>query len=218
MGVGRCVIAIVVVGWALALTSGCASTSVNQVRLIGSTALDLSGSYPKTVAFERGGFAEAGGAGSAILIGPNAALLFDFRGAPNRFELLLRQGTQSILYRRLEQRPVMTGDGQRVRRPAGVHVAWEGNRLTGSFDVVVGREDLRGFGPAFEHYPKYLRVVGEFSVPRCPEPVGPTTRPAFWEPPSTVTDDPGPPGLDDIDVHWLMDTFAADMPALGETE
>ena len=218
MGIRRCVMVIPAMGWAWVLTSGCASTSVNQARLIGSKALDLSGSHPKVIAFKRGGFTETGGAGSAIIIGPKAALLFDFRGAPNRFELLLRRDTQSILYRRVEQRRVMLGDGKRRQRAAGVHVAWEGNRLTGKFDVVVGREDLRGFGPAFEHYPKYLRVLGEFSVPRCPEPVGPTTRPAFWEPPSTVTDGPDTPGLEDVDAHWLMDTFAKDMPALGQSE
>ncbi len=60
----------------------------------------------------------------------------------------------------------MRGDGRRVNRPVGVAVGQDGPKLEGHIDVIVGRDDLAGVGPAFEHYPRHFRVVGRFAVLR----------------------------------------------------
>ncbi len=207
---------IFLLGWGMAWLAGCASAPVNRVRLIGSEALDLSGTYPGVVAFERGAFSRIGDAGSVILTGPAGVLLFDYRGHHNRFELLLTRDAQSILYCRVDQRPTMTGDGRRIGSPIGVRIDRETPGLEGRFDVMLGRVDLRGFGPALEHFPKYMRVRGRFAVPRYPEPIGPTTQPAaFWQPPGSVSAGSTPPGLADVDDGWLMRTFAAELPPLA---
>ncbi len=197
------------------LSLGCASVPTNHARLIGSVALDVVGTYPQVIAFERGTFTSRGDEGSVILTGPRAVMLFDYQGHDNRFELLLSEAGQSILYRRLEQRPVMVGDGRKIDRPAGVSARRRGDRLEGTFDVLLERDDLRGFGPAFEHYPKQLRLVGSVAAYQSLEPVGPTTQPvAFWEPPVTHLSGAGPSGLGEVGEDWLRTRFASDLPGL----
>jgi hypothetical protein len=192
---------------------GCATVPANHIRLIGSTALDLSWGYPRHVAFDRGVFTTERDEGSVVLMGSGAAMLFDYRGPDNRFELLLRRDAQSILYHRLGQRPVMAGGGRLIPRPVGLRIDQENGTLEGSIDVVLGRVDLHGFGPAFEHYPKQMRIMGRFRVLRCSEWTGPTSQPsAFWRPSGRTR------RLADVDEDWLMGRFAADLPSLPEPQ
>ncbi|MBN1342951.1 MAG: hypothetical protein JXQ73_09745 [Phycisphaerae bacterium] len=152
----------------------------NQARLVGSVSLDLVGDYPKEIVFNGGAYAQRGDRGVVILTGPSGDLLFNYKGPQNRFELLLTNGSESILYRRLGQLPLMIADGQDIPRPVGVDVGSEGDRLEGSFDVMVERADPADYGSRFEHYPVHIRVTGTFSVPPYREPVGPATRPTTF--------------------------------------
>jgi hypothetical protein len=196
---------------------GCASLPANHARLIGSRALDLTGAYIRVAAFNRGAFAAEDHRGAAILVGPQAVLLFDYRGCENRFDLLIVKDSQSILYERLAQRPATTADASRISSPVGIHIDREAERLEGRFDVVVGRADRCGFGPAFEHYPRYLRVVGAFLVSREAAPPGPPTSQPFWYPPSPAASRRVISGLADVDKGWLMRSFANDLPELPKT-
>jgi hypothetical protein len=179
------------------------------VRLVGYQALDVSGRYPEKLTFDHGAFTESHGRNTAILIGSNSALLFDYKGPGNRFELLITSGDQSILYRRVDERPSPRADADRIRDPGGIRLDRKGDLLEGRFDLVLGRADLYAFGPSFEHYPRHVRITGRFALPRGVESVGPTTGP-------TTTADASfePPGLEQVDLAWLMKSFAGDLPAL----
>lgn len=203
----------------LSALSGCAPSTLNHARLIGSHALDIPGNYPRDVVFDRGTFSADGAIGSAVLVGPRAVLLFDYNGYANRFELMFYKDSQTVLYRRLGERGVMSGDGRLIRTPVGIHVEPEQRGLHGTFDVVVARADLRGFGPAFEHYPKQMRVVGRFAIGPDNASVGPTdSAKAFWRTPDQKTTPITLRGLDDVDDQWLITTFAQTVPRLGLAE
>jgi len=214
MMVHRCSLGLVVSAAAITGLAGCIALPVNYMRMDGSRALDLVGRYPKAVEFDRGEFVRWDGGGSAIMTGPRTALLFDYGGVGNRFELLIRQGDQTVLYRRLDQRGPLSGAGRRIRQTAGVRIDRQDDKLGGLFDVMLARVDLRGYGPAFEHYPKHVRVRVKFALPCCREPAGPTSRPTrFW--PCHAPDGPQTSGLGDVDPRWLFGRFAPDLPALN---
>ena len=204
---------LVLAATASAGLAGCIALPVNHMRMEGSRALDLVGRYPRAVEFDRGEFVRRDRGGSAIMTGPQAALLFDYGGVGNRFELLIRRGDQTVLYRRIDQRGPLFGAGRRIQQAAGVRIDRQDDRLAGLFDVVLARVDLRGYGPAFEHYPKHVQVRAEFALPHCREPAGPTSRPArFW--PRHAPAGPQTSGLGDVDPRWLLGRFAPDLPAL----
>ncbi len=155
---------IVMAASAAAMSGGCASIPVNNARLIGSEALDLTGRYVHVVSFDRGGFAEDATRGTTLMAGPQAVLLFDYKGVDRRFDLLLVRDSQNIVYRRLGARRSARGGAEGQRRPFGVHARRSSQKLEGDFDLMMERVDDDGVPPAFEHYPRYARVVGRFVV------------------------------------------------------
>jgi len=196
---------------------GCGSPSVNAIRLLGSQALDPPGRYLQRAVFDRGAFAASDGQGTAILLGPQAVLLFDYKGFGNRFELLIREHDQTILYRRVGQRPALFAEGRRITQPVGIRIDREDERLCGRFDVVLGRDDLHGFGPAFEHYPRHLRISGGFVLPRAfaVDPVA--TRAATSGPVRASTSRSAwPESLSDVSPIWLTEHLGKDLPPISK--
>lgn len=199
----------------LAVMAGCTPTG-SRIRLIGSQALDPPGRYPNTLEFQRGAWTDEGNRGTAVLVGPQAAVLFDYKGPDNRFELLIRGEGESILYHRVGQRPAMTADGRRIGHPVGIRVHRDNERLDVSFDLLVGRADLREFGPAFEHYPRHIRLIGRSAIARTAWSQEPATRSAT-DPGISGTPQaqgPLPVSLRDVDPAWLFGSFAQTLPLL----
>lgn len=200
---------------ALAGLSGCATTPMGYANLTGSRSLDISGKYPSRVEFDRGLFAETDGVGSVVLAGPRAVLFLDYGGHGNRFELLIGEESQTVLYRRVGQRTVMSGDGRSIGPPTGMHVSTQRSGLVGEFGVVADRVDLDGFGTKFEHYPKQMRVTGRFVMSRANASSDPAARAsAFWRPVDSESAANRPLGMGDVDARWIVETFAPSLPSL----
>lgn len=145
----------------LPLTGGCALLPPNNLRLIKT---DPVGQSPGLVHFTRGTHVRRSGQEAILLASSSAALLFDVKGRQNRFELMLQEGPQHILYERIGQRrqPLVNAADA---APPGIHLHREGRELRGHVDVFVCRGDEDPYDPHFEHYPRALRVVGYLVVP-----------------------------------------------------
>ncbi len=148
----------------------------NQIRLSALSSLSQVGAYPEAIEFEHGTFASRRERGAALLTADHAGMLFYYKGPRNRFELVLRKDGQSVWYARIGQRPMMLAAGRRIPKPAGVEVLREdGDTLEVAVDVALALQESKGYGSAFEHYPRHLRIEGTFTLARYkPEPPGPS--------------------------------------------
>jgi hypothetical protein len=140
---------------------GCELVPPNNFRLISA---EPAGAHPTLLHFEKGTFLETETGGVAMLAGQNAVVLFDCRGYSNRFDLLIKEGNERILYDRIGgYRPLR--NGRAGTAPVGIRCNPQGKRLRGTVDVFLARSEWRDVGTSFEHYPREMRVVGYFVVP-----------------------------------------------------
>jgi hypothetical protein len=174
----RVALGLVVVG----MSSGCQLLPPNYLALI---AADPAGQFPAVLRFTEGAAWESGQRGVALLRSPKAVLLFDYRGGANRVHLLFRQDRGHRLYERIGQRSVVLSSAGATGSPAGIRTSSAKGSLRGSIDVFVERserEDAQATA-LFEHYPRALRLVGFFALPRRIEASDESASPGFslWQ-------------------------------------
>jgi hypothetical protein len=150
---------------AAGLLSGCQLLPPNYLALI---AADSAGPFPQVLRFTEGAAWESDQRGVALLRSPKAVLLFDYRGGANRVDLLFRQGQGHQLYERIGQRSVVLSYPGATGPPAGVRTSSADGSLRGSIDVFLERSEREDaqVTALFEHYPRALRLVGYFALPR----------------------------------------------------
>lgn len=157
-------VALFVSLWAMA--GGCRLLPPNYLRLVTA---ERAGRHPTLLNFTRGVAlaSEDDDAGLVLMASAKAVLLLDYAGPTNRVQLLFFRGDHRVLYERIGQRLAAPGVGHDLGR-AGVRCRAEGSQLRGNIDVFVAATERDGLEtPAtFEHYPRVMRLVGYFAVPR----------------------------------------------------